>query len=170
MRYRIPNIMRLAFGLVALVGLVISATVHLLALSGMDVLARFPHVWLLHVGIFIVFIPYFFSSRKTLGSRPTLAQIRTQFPDWVVAVGACLFAYTIVNFFLFMHAVSFGSLEIHEGKFLLMDHGKLIRELTAGEFASLRSHQVRGFSGHWMFFYFVLCAYFLLRKRETSPS
>jgi len=162
--------MHLVFGLVALIGLVISVVVHLLAVSGMDVLARFPYVWLLHIGIFVVFIPYAFSSRKTLGSRPTLAQIRTQFPDWVVAVGLCLLAYTIANFFLFMHAVSFGSPEIHEGKFLLLDHGKLIRELTADEFASLRSHQVRGFSGHWMFFYFVAFAYFLLRKRETSPS
>jgi len=162
--------MHLAIGLVALVGFVISAAVHLLAVSGVDVLARYPDAWMLHIGVFIVFVPYVFARRKTLGARPTLTRIRAQFPDWVVAIGLCLFAYTIANFLLFMlHAAPNGNPEIQEGKYLLVNHGRIVREVTATEYASLRSQQIRGFSGHWMFFYFVSSAYFLLRKREPSP-
>jgi len=161
--------MQLVIGLVAVVGFVISAAVHLLALSGADVLARFPQVWLLHIGIFVVFLPYVFASRKMLGARPTLALIRTQFPDWVVMIGLCLFAYTIANFVLFLLAVP-GNPEIQEGKFLLVNHGRVLRELTADEYAALRTQHIRGFSGHWMFFYFVPAVYFLLRKQQAAPS
>ncbi|MGO4703257.1 hypothetical protein [Dyella sp. 2RAB6] len=42
-----------------------------------------------------------------------------------------------------------------------MNHGQLIREISATEYAGFKAEEVRGFSGHWMVFYFVPAAYFL---------
>jgi hypothetical protein len=51
-----------------------------------------------------------------------------------------------------------------------MEHGKLIREITATQFAAFKANEVRGFSGHWMVFYFVPAAYFLFWKPSSIPS
>lgn len=155
------------FGLAALVGFIISLIVHISALLSIDVLTDFPYVWLLHVGIFVVFIPFVFSSRKTLGVKPKFAEIRAAFPTWVVVVGICICAYAVLNFGLFMVATEGGSPSIRDGKYLLLNHGKLIRELTFAEYTAFRTNEVRGFSGHWLVFYFVPFAYFAFRKQPT---
>ena len=116
--------------LVACLGLLLSLTVHVAALLGFNVSEQVPLVWLLHVGIFIVFIPFVILSRKVLGSKPTFAQVRKLFPGWVVALGVLIFAYAIVNFVFFILATQGGSPSIRDGKFVLQNHGRLIRELV----------------------------------------
>jgi hypothetical protein len=69
---------------------------------------------------------------------------------------------------VFISGTEGGSPTIQDGKYLLLDHGKLIREITAGEYAAFRANQVRGFSGHWLIFYFVPAAYFLGWKSNNS--
>ena len=101
------------------------------------------------------------------GRKTTFADIRAAFPAWVVLLGACLFVYAIVNFALFMVATEGGSRTIQDGKYLLLNHGKLIRELSAGEYRAFGMNEVRGFSGHWMVFCFAPCAYFLFRKKPA---
>lgn len=158
------------FGLTALLGFIISLVVHISALLGIDVLTGFPYVWLLHLGIFVLFVPFVFSSRKTLGAKPTLTEIRAAFPTWVVVLGVCICAYAVLNFALFMLATAGGSPSIQDGKYLLLNHGKFVRELTSGEYAAFRINEVRGFSGHWLVFYFVPFAYFAFRKKPTLPQ
>ncbi len=75
-----------------------------------------------------------------------------------------LFLYTTINFILFIHATQGGSPSIHDGKFILQQHGHLIRELTADEYTAFKANEVRGLSGHWLFFYFVPFAYFMFTK------
>ena len=157
------------FGLTALAGFIISLVVHLSALLGIDVSAHFAYVWLLHLGIFVVFFPFAFAffSRNTPGEKPTFTEIRTAFPTWVVVAGACVFTYAVVNFLLFMIATEGGNPAIKNGKYLLLNHGKLVRELTFGEYTAFRANEIRGFSGHWLVFYFFPFAYFVLRKKST---
>jgi hypothetical protein len=155
------------FGLAALVGFIISLIVHISALLNIDVLMISPYVWLLHLGIFVVFVPFVFSSRKTLGTKPKLAEIRAVFPAWVVVIGICILAYVVLNFALFMMATKGGSPSVQDGKYLLLNHGKLIRELTFAEYTAFRTNEIRGFSGHWLVFYFVPFAYFTFRKQPT---
>ena len=52
------------FAAFALLGLLSSLAVHLAALLGIDLATRFPAVWLLHLGIFVVFIPCVFQARR----------------------------------------------------------------------------------------------------------
>jgi hypothetical protein len=156
------------FALAALLGFMLSLIVHVTALFGIDVSAQVPYVWFLHVGIFVVFVPFVLMSRKVLGTNPSVAQIRETFPGWVVAVGGVIFAYAIINFLLFMVGTHGGSPSIHDGKFILQDHGRLIREITASEYASFKANEIRGFSGHWLVFYFVPFAYFMLCKKSAQ--
>ena len=155
--------------LVACLGLLLSLTVHVTALLGFNVSEQVPLVWLLHVGIFVVFIPFVILSRKVLGSKPTFAQVRKLFPGWVVALGVLIFAYAIVNFVFFILAAQGGSPSIRDGKFVLQNHGRLIRELTASEYASFKANEIRGFSGHWLVFYFMPFAFFMFREK-SNPS
>jgi hypothetical protein len=160
--------MKRILGIASLIGFVSALIVHIAALMGIDVSDNFPVVWVLHVGIFVVFIPFVFSSRKSLGAKPTFAQIRAAFPMWVVRLGICIFAYALVNFALFMLKTEGGNPSIVDGKFVLMNHGALIRELTAAEYSTFKANVVRGFSGHWLVFYFAPFAYFMFHK-ESSP-
>lgn len=154
-------------GFAALTGLVLAAVAHVCALAGIDVAERVPSVWLLHVGIFIVFIPFVVSSRKILGKQPSLADMRALVPGRVFAVGLAIFIYAIINFVLFAVATQGGNPVVEAGQYLLKSHGHLIRELSRPEYEALRANELRGFSGHWLFFYFVPFAYFMFGKRPV---
>ena len=154
-------------GFTALTGLVLSAIAHVCALAGVNVAEQVPFVWLLHIGIFVVFLPFIFSSRKILGKQPSLADMRVLVPGRVYAVGLAIFIYAIVNFILFAAATQGGNPVIEAGQYLLKSHGRLIRELSFAEYEALRANELRGFSGHWLFFYFVPFAYFMFGKRPV---
>ncbi|WP_162999380.1 hypothetical protein [Burkholderia sp. Nafp2/4-1b] len=151
-------------GTVALVGFVISLLVHVTALMGVNLAARVPDIWLLHIGIFIVFMPFVLVSRKELGRERTLWRLRKGLPNWVAVVGTMLFIYAITNFFLFMLHTEGGNPAVQDGRYVLLNHGKLIRELAPSEFTAFKANELRGLSGHWLLFYFVSAAYFLFWK------
>ena len=155
-------------GLTALVGFCLSIVVHVSALFGVDVLAKAPYVWLLHLGIFVVFIPLVFSSRKVFGANPSLSTIRSAFPAWVVVLGVGIFAYAALNFLLFALATDGGSPSMQNGRFILQSHGRFVRELSSTEYTAFRANEVRGFSGHWLAFYFISFAYFMFRRRGEA--
>jgi hypothetical protein len=154
-------------GFAALTGLVLAAVAHVCALAGIDVAERVPSVWLLHIGVFVVFIPFVVSSRKVLGKQPSLVDMRALVPGRVFAVGLAVFIYAIINFVLFAVATQGGNPVVEAGQYLLKSHGHLIRELSRPEYEALRANELRGFSGHWLFFYFVPFAYFMFGKRPV---
>lgn len=162
--------MHFLIGLIALSGFILSLAAHLSALFGIDVAAHVPYVWGLHVGMFVVFVPFIFSIRKTLGPKPTFAEIRANFPNWVVVTGSILLAYVVINFALFMLSTSGGDPSMQNGKFILASHGHLIREITFTEYTALKANQIRGFSGHWLVFYYLPMAYFLFSKKRNPAS
>ncbi|WP_154668259.1 hypothetical protein [Pseudoduganella violaceinigra] len=163
--------MKRLFGLISLAGFTAALIVHVLALTGVDVSEHFPAVWGLHGGIFLVFIPFVFFSRKTLGPKPTFAEIRNAFPMWVVVLGCGIFAYALLNFALTMVGSEVGNPSIVDGKYVLVSHGKHVRELTALEYSAFKANEIRGFSGHWLAFYFMPFAYFMFgRDSSTIPA
>lgn len=149
---------------IAFVGLVLSLAVHAGALLGFDASTKFPFVWGLHVGMFVVFIPLVLLCRKELGPNPSFSDLRSNFPDWVVFLGMALMIYAVANFAFFIVATQGGNPSFEEGKYFLKDHGRTIREISASEYAFFKTNELRGFSGHWLVFYYVPFAYFLFRK------
>lgn len=76
----VNDLIKRTFGFASLIGFALVFSVHIAALMGIDVGERFPAVWALHGGVFIVFVPFVFSSKELLGPKPTFAQIRAAFP------------------------------------------------------------------------------------------
>ncbi|MFC5431087.1 hypothetical protein ACFPTO_20110 [Paraburkholderia denitrificans] len=144
---------------IAAIGLALSVVVHGASLLGVDVMSRVPYVWGLHVGIFIVFAPAVMLARRRFGARPALADLRRAFPDWVQALVAVFFAYALFNFYVCLVSMD-GNPAIKAGQYVLENHGRIVRSLSAAEYTSLRARVARGFSGHWMLFYFAAVAYF----------
>lgn len=158
----------LVFGLLALAGLLASLAVHLLALLHIGSPPRMGSFWFLHAGIFVLFVPMVLLMRKDAGGgKAGWAQWRAMFPGWVFALLVATWVYAVVNFFLFMQATQGGNPALlQDGRYVLSEHGRVIREITRSEFDWFEANEVRGFSGHWIAFYAMSAAYYLLRVRR----
>jgi hypothetical protein len=152
----------------ALVGWIAAFCVHASTWFGIDVPALLPQVWLLHVGMFAVFVPMVLVM-QVRGERDIDVALATV-PAWVKPAGAILFAYVAANFAYFMYRSGDGSPVEELGRYYLKDHGRIVRELSAAEYAAARIAVLRGFSGHWLVFYFAPAVYFLLRRRAAASG
>jgi Protein of unknown function (DUF3592) len=122
------------FVVVSCVGLALSIWVHLEAVMGRRV-APEPFFWLLHLGIFVVWIPAVFVAKQRVGNlnRKDLWKVcLSDVPDWVRYLLYGFFAYAFINFM-------YGFIKFPNGN-----------SSTLGTPPSVW----RIFSGHWMLFYF----------------
>jgi len=137
----------LAFGFAFLagLGLVASVVVHVAALAGVNLLGDgYTVMWILHGGVFVVFIPMFFAGAvESLWTRraPFSGGRRANF------LAGFLFAYVVVNFLWGMSQIKAIEAEPPPG-------------VAKQEVAPNDPLVARMFSGHWMMFYFVSFAYF----------
>ena len=157
------------FGTIAAVGFLLALIVHGMTFAHVDVIEAYPGVWLLHVGIFLVVLPFVVASRATFGGRPSLAQIGSLLPRWARILLAVVGAYAFINFALFFYLSEGGAPDIRGGRFVLHNHGTVIRELSEQEYQLQRAYIARGFSGHWLFFYLAPALYFLCRRTPQPP-
>ncbi len=74
----------------------------------------------------------------------------------------------MVNFVLFALNSEGGGPSIRAGKFVLESHGRFIRDLTATEYTAFKANELRGFSGHWLIFYYVPFIYFLFNPKSRQ--
>src|SRR5882672_5432029 len=107
-------------------------------------------VFLLHIGIFVVWIPLVLFANRTMPKpgRGNLEHLLAELPKWVRVATGGLFAYALLNFAYFIFCTR------HYPK-----HGVPF------------SVELRGVSGHWMMFYGIAFAGFvalarLARKRR----
>jgi hypothetical protein len=108
--------------------------------------------FLLHIGIFVVWLPLVCSANRTKPGRAksNADHLLKLLPGWVRTGLSVIFVYALVNFVVFM--VMAGQYPKHEVPGWL---------------------ELRGFSGHWMMFYSVALAGFVgLRhlKKQNSLS
>jgi hypothetical protein len=144
--------MRIFFFL-ALVGLILSAAAHFSTYLGVDPQERFPYIWLLHIGIFVVCLPAFAIQGMLPRGDGGKFKPFEYAPKWMRLLMGVAFIYAIVNFVIFIFLMSSGSPYRENGRFVLKDHGKLVRQITEQEYHQYKAYEVRGFSGHWMLFY-----------------
>jgi len=152
------------FGYAALGGFTLALSVHLASLFGIDVQSKVPIVWALHVGVFIVFVPMFFQLIKSNFMADRFALIRG-IPVWSIVVSAILIAYAFLNFFLAFSGAADGFPAVQNGVFVLEQKGQLVHNFSEAEYHSRQASVLRGFSGHWLIFYFVPFAHFVLRRK-----
>ena len=159
--------LRLPVATLAFLGLVSSLVVHVAAVCGVDLSSTHPQVWALHVGVFVVFFPFVFASRRVFGNKRTWTQMKEAYPRWLVGAGVVLMAYVMVNFAWGMWALDGGSPDIRDGQYVLQQHGQVIRTLSADDYRGYKAWEVRMFSGHWLIFYFMPLAFFAFTPSLT---
>ena len=163
-------------GVLAAIGLAVAITVHVLTFfPDKTIAASGSSLFLaLHVGIFVVFVPFVLAQRALFGTtRPGWRKQLSLFPRWGQLLLGSVVAYALVNFVLFFFFTQGGTPEIREGQFVLVNHGTFIRALSEQEYDLARSHVTRGFSGHWIAFYLAPMLYFLFGRdpqRQSSSS
>ncbi|HYV92581.1 MAG TPA: hypothetical protein VE978_12375 [Chitinophagales bacterium] len=150
----------------ALTGWILGIIVHLLSLADIDVTEKVPFVWLLHIGIFVVWIPIVLDLKNNQELREyQQSRLRNRMnpvgffkivfkdtPAWMALAAIGGFFYMGINFMLFIASQS-GGPEIKDGQYILESHGQFIKTLTEQEYHHYKANEVRGFSGHWIFFY-----------------
>ncbi|MEQ1675777.1 MAG: hypothetical protein ABL876_03675 [Chitinophagaceae bacterium] len=156
---------KLAF-LLALVGFIAGLTVHILSAGGVDVNEKFSFVWVLHVGVFLVWVPVMyllmrddeFSSLQQAGGMVALNPL-TLFgvcfrgtPRWMTILIGCCFIYAVFNIVRFIISGP-ADAEIRDGQYTLLSKGKIFAIITEERYHYHRANQLRGFSGHWIAFY-----------------
>ena len=115
------------FVMIAAVGLILSISVHVAALLGRQLLPM-PFFVVLHLGIFVVWIPTVFVARKTQRGSSWNSMFRNAH-GWMSGMTAFFFVYAGINF-----AIFFSQVQGHP------------HDLSGPA-------KWRGFSGHWMVFY-----------------
>jgi hypothetical protein len=140
------------FLLIAGAGFLLSLTAHVLALFGVTVPGG-GLVWTLHAGIFLVWIPAIFIAGPRLKSVPRKDQMNAMLgecPLWMRRAVKIIFAYAILNFFLFLAST--------------MGNPKPTGAAPPAV--------IRGFSGHWMIFYAAafVAFYSKVRRSENKSS
>jgi hypothetical protein len=166
--------------LLSVLGLVLSALVHFSTFLGVDPQEAVPPVWLLHVGVFVVFVPAFFVSAQgppDLGQKPSLNRLFAHAPAWMRLLVRVAFVYAILNFAAFFVTVAAAPgrpVVTGPGTYALRGkRGAAVRPITAAEYHACRARAVRGFSGHWMLFYAASMAAFasaLARWDAPAPA
>jgi hypothetical protein len=130
-------------------GLVVSLWVHFGAVMGKRV-APEAFFWMLHVGIFVVWVPTIFVAQRLVGNvnrKDLWKVVLKDSPDWVRYMVYGFFGYAILNFLFFM------------------------TKAPSGGTGNPPAVVWRGFSGHWMAFYSAALAvlYSAARTVDTSP-
>ena len=162
--------MRAATAFMASIGFAASLGVHLLTFFDVSLPDRQPALWALHVGVFVVFIPFCFIALADIGIARKYDWWRTLFrrhPRWVLRAVYALFAYAILNFFLGIALTHGGVADSRGGTMVLQSHGSIITTLSPDEYEHYQALTARMFSGHWLLFYGIPLLY-LGTTRETD--
>ena len=159
---------------IAVLGLVSSAVAHLSTFMGINPQRVVPKVWVLHVLIFVVWIPLVISSRNacTKENRKDFWKIATRnAPGWMKILSLTLFVYAFFNFFYTIQVLNEGGVPSElDGKKVIHSHGRVIRELTDEEYEKHQAYEVRTFSGHWMVFYAIGMTVLYSRLKEVQQT
>jgi len=137
------------FVLLSGIGLVVSLWVHLGAVMGRRV-APEAFFWMLHVGIFVVWLPAVLVAQRLVGNvnrKDLWKVVLKDSPDWMRYAVYGFGGYAIVNFLFFMSRA------------------------PSGGSGNPPAVVWRGFSGHWMAFYSAALAilYSAAHNADTSP-
>jgi hypothetical protein len=165
----------------AVLGWTLGLIVHLLSLADVDVTDKVPFVWVLNIGIFVVWLPTVLILKKNEELKEYQRSgkfnrtnpleffkiLFRQTPTWLTIIAIGCFFYSIINFILFTTSQP-GTPYIQDGQYILRDHAQLIKTLTEQEYHHYKANQMRGFSGHWLVFYGLAAAVLFPFNRQST--
>ncbi len=156
-------------GVIAAIGFFASLGVFAYSYTGDSISRQFPPVWLLHIGIFVVWGPaVFFVHRVVKGGL--VLDLLASFPKLLYAAAVALMLAVPVFGSGTVSSLD-GAPEEHLMGYVLNDHGHM-RDITREQYLQAKALWDRGFSVMWLEFY-GLSALFWLGHREkravTAP-
>jgi len=142
----------------AIIGWLLSLTVHLFSIFDIDIAEKTPYIWILHVGVFIVFIPSVIELAKyrlengyrndaKTNRKKTFLLLKTFIkttPSWLIIIAFGGLIYATINFMFFMASQN-GTPEFKEGQYFLQSHGNFIRNISELEYHHYKANVLRGF-------------------------
>lgn len=148
-------------GLLAALGFVASLAVHIHTFWGVPLAERFPEIWMLHLGMFGVFFPLVLALRrdKKAGVAENYGRLRKPARAALTVLGIYTFGCVMVSF-----ASYEGSPEARGDRFVLSNHGRVVRELSRDEFMKAEARSERSSSAVWLLFYGHPALYFCFRR------
>lgn len=139
------------FIILAFVGLVASLWVHVGAVMGRRVVPE-PFFWILHMGIFVVWFPAVMVAKQRVGNlnrKDFWKVLLRDLPDWVRYLIYGFLGYAVVNFLYFFQQAPTGG---------------------GGNGGDTPAIVWRGFSGHWMVFYFAALVILYSATKENNSE
>jgi hypothetical protein len=143
--------MRKVMAGLAVPGLIAGIYIFIASFFGLTMNKLGPKVFLLHLGIFPLFIPLVIVERWSKGVDPYRGK-----PRWVLRSLQILFLLFIVVFFTFLALSHAASPEIVNGEFVLNNHGKIVGHISEREYFLLKGWELRLFASGWILFYYAL--------------
>ena len=154
----------------SLVGLALSAVVHLATLVNADIERLVPYIWVLHVGIFVVCVPMLILIMKSMRINAAATFFRDVLPKSLLFLLLAVFAYGFINFALCSEAFENGNPMMQGNGYVIRIRGQSDKEISYNEYMELQIKQMRAFSGLWLIFYFASFAYFSSERVSARSS
>jgi hypothetical protein len=145
------------FALLAALGLTISTAAHFSTHLGIEPMHRWPWIWLLHLGLFVVFVPAICVSANKRGNKDfTWRAAFRNAPAWMRWMTICIAIYAPLNGAAFgVVGKGGGPYKEPDGTYAMSSHGRILRTLTADEYHRASGYEFRFMSCWWMMFYSV---------------
>lgn len=153
------------FFYVAVGGFISALLAHLLSLLGVNLQDVFPPIFILHLIIFVVWIPAVLKLNNIkkeykikYGEYPKITPLNLRkfiphTPKILLMLPVFFLIYGAFSFFLFQITVEGGGPSIIDAKYVLSNHGDVIREITFAEYQKFQAAEIRFFSSLWLVFY-----------------
>lgn len=150
----------------AISGWILALAFTLFTFANIDVAEKLPLVWLLHIGVLVVWIFIIIFLRKNTVESTTpqperqlklnplrkINRLIRDAPLWLRTLAITSIVFMILNFLVYI-LTQHGTPSIMKGEFVLHARGNVIRILTEKEYLHYRGNELRGFSGYWLGFY-----------------
>jgi hypothetical protein len=150
---------------------VASAAVHLSTFMAVPPLTMDSPIAVLHLGAMAcggLLLASLLSVGKGIDRAVLNRVVRASVPTWVQVGLALLMAYSLFNFITSMGGA--GGTQLADGRYVISNHGKVVRELTREEYLTSLTLTLRGFSGHWLWFSAASLAGFLWARPALQDA
>jgi hypothetical protein len=163
----------IVFALLAALGLLISIAANVSTFFGVEPMHRWSYIWLLHLGIFAVFIPAFAIQSNRGDKMPfRWRDVFGGVPAWMRWMLVGLIIYAPVSALAFALVCGGGGpSQEPDGTYAMTSHGRILRTLTADEYHRASGYEFRFMSSWWIMFYSVSLALLVsAMNRQKAPA
>jgi hypothetical protein len=153
--------MRKVVAIAAAPGLIASIYIFIASFLGLSMDNLGGKAFLLHLGIFALFIPLIFVDHWSNGVDPFRGK-----PRWVLRSMQILFLLFLVVFFTFLFLSHAASPEIINGEHVLNNHGKIVGYISERDYRSLKGWELRLFASGWLLGYYAVMMYWWFPRQD----